>query len=720
MKTAKMNRRALLMSVISLILCCAMLIGTTLAWFTDSVSSAGNKIVAGNLDIELKYSHDFKTWTDVEESSLLFKQDTLWEPGHTEVVYLKLSNAGSLALTYTFGTNFENTVVGKNVDGKEIKLSDHLMYKVEDVTEAYASREAAKAAAEGSAKALNAYSDSGYMLPETADKTFALVVYMPETVGNEANYAGNTVPMINLFVNVNATQYTYERDSFGPEYDAGAVFADKSYIADENADLTSILGQLETAEDETVLISLADEMTWATGAGHGSTPWVSENAAVENLIVDAAGNTITATGSGVGAIRMANGGTLTIRNATIVDESVSYAENSWEFGYLEFAGNLVFENVEFVNAISLDGESAIFRNCTFNSNKDSEYAVWVSNGTAEFQNCTFSGARGIKAHEAYGSEVKSVLVNNCTFDNLTKKPGMAIGDVNADTSVIIKNSDFINCQAGDQGKFIYETDTDVTTFTFDVSENNEVIKVVTPDLTITTKEQLFAFANDVNVNANSYAGKLVVLGADIDLNNEEWTPVGQTGGNGVATYFQGMFDGKGYTISNLKITDNAYDEGANYAAGLFGFIDAADAQIVNLNVNGADVNGHHWTGVIAGYITGKISNCTVTNATVTCTHANNDACGDKAGVIVGYVNSGVVTANTVKDCTVTAGRDAGQVVGASKTAYTYGNTAYSTTVSAAGSCTGANIRRKILWISASFSARRNLIPSLRPWGRGIM
>ena len=211
---------------------------------------------------------------------------------------------------------------------------------------------------------------------------------------------------------------------------------------------------------------------------------------------------------------------------------------------------------------------------------------------------------------------------------------------------------------------------------------------------IGTLEELKAFANDVNVNGNGYSGKTVVLTANIDLNNEEWTPIGQAGGNGAATYFCGRFDGKGYTISNLKITNNAYDEGGNYAAGFFGFVDAGDANIVNLTIDGANVNGHHWTGVIAGYLTGNISNCTVKNATVTCTHANGDACGDKCGVIVGYVNSGLVTRNTAENCTVTAGRDAGQIVGCAKAEYVSDNTATNVTVSATGGCTGANIRNE--------------------------
>ena len=123
----------------------------------------------------------------------------------------------------------------------------------------------------------------------------------------------------------------------------------------------------------------------------------------------------------------------------------------------------------------MESENAAFTNCSFKSNHDNEYAVWVIDGIATFNGCTFTGARGLKVHEAYGSEVASVVVDGCTFGPLTMKPGIALGDLNADTSVTIQNSTFDRCQAGDQGLFIYETDTDVNTFTLFVCKNNVVI-----------------------------------------------------------------------------------------------------------------------------------------------------------------------------------------------------------------------------------------------------
>lgn len=214
---------------------------------------------------------------------------------------------------------------------------------------------------------------------------------------------------------------------------------------------------------------------------------------------------------------------------------------------------------------------------------------------------------------------------------------------------------------------------------------------------------LKAFANELNVNGKSFSGKTVKLGADIDLANTEWTPIGQTGGNGTTTWFQGTFDGDNHTIKNLAISASAWNEGANYAAGLFGFIDADGATIKNLTIDGARVEGHHWTGAVVGYLTGTVENCHVKNATIISTHANDDACGDKVGAVVGLINTGdsVVSGCTAYKCTIKAGRDAGQIVGCNTVgAPVTGCSAEEVTVEATGDCTdsnaGGNIKNEIV------------------------
>lgn len=77
----------------------ALLVGTTLAWFTDSASTGINRIVAGNLDIELEYLADDGSWLPVDSNEPIFDNNALWKPGFTQVAYLRIRNAGSLTIS---------------------------------------------------------------------------------------------------------------------------------------------------------------------------------------------------------------------------------------------------------------------------------------------------------------------------------------------------------------------------------------------------------------------------------------------------------------------------------------------------------------------------------------------------------------------------------------------------------------------------------------------
>lgn len=225
MSNKKSTKRSLVFSILSLLLCMTMLVGTTFAWFTDSVTSGKNQIVAGNLDVAFEYYTE-NGWADVEGKTDLVDPDALWEPGHAEVVYLKVSNVGTLALKYQLALNVFSEVLGVNKEGKNIKLSEYLKYGVLNDVEpgAFATREDALEAVEKDllgARALADHSEVASLLPEEFD-TFALVIWMPTTVGNEANHNGVNVPSIELGVSVAATQFSSEEDSFDKYYDADA------------------------------------------------------------------------------------------------------------------------------------------------------------------------------------------------------------------------------------------------------------------------------------------------------------------------------------------------------------------------------------------------------------------------------------------------------------------------------------------------------------------
>ena len=228
MNTKKATKRALLTSVMALVMCVVMLVGTTFAWFTDTASTAVNKIQAGNLDVKLEYKNSEQTaFAETNTNTKVFKDGALWEPGHVEYVVLKISNAGNLALKYKLGINIASETGSTNVFDKSFKLSDYIKFAVIDGESTnLANRDAlvTEAAAAGD-HVLNAgYTDEGHLLKD-ADKVVTLVVWMPTDVGNEANHkTGVDAPSIDLGINVVATQYTYEYDSYGNDYDAGAPY----------------------------------------------------------------------------------------------------------------------------------------------------------------------------------------------------------------------------------------------------------------------------------------------------------------------------------------------------------------------------------------------------------------------------------------------------------------------------------------------------------------
>ena len=456
MSKSKSTKRALLCSIMSLIICFAMLIGTTFAWFTDSVSSTGNKIQAGTLNIDLLVKGDDVYKSVKADKAAIFNYDK-WEPGYTEVKNIMVKTTGNLALKYTLKITAKGTV------SKLAEVID-VYYAASDV--AVADRALNGLTKIGTLKDVLDGVDgtiiNDTLIPGSNTEDYAtLALKMQETAGNE--YQGLSIGS-SFDLNLVATQYTYEKDSFDDQYDANATY---------------------------------------------------------------------------------------------------------------------------------------------------EIPVNPNAQTVSFDN--------------YSTDTEFVL-NNYT--------------------------------------------------------------------------DLKAFANELNVNGKSFSGKTVKLGADIDLGNTEWTPIGQTGGNGTVTYFQGTFDGDEHTIKNLAISASAWDEGANYAAGLFGFIDVGDATIKNLTIDGARVEGHHWTGAVVGYLTGTVENCHVKNATVISTHANEDACGDKVGAVVGYINTGdsVVSNCTAYKCTIKAGRDAGQIVGCNTVgASVTGCSAELVTVEATGDCSReSNIKNEII------------------------
>lgn len=221
MKKKQNNKRMLLMSIMSLLLCVTMLMGSTLAWFTDTVTSTENRIQAGNLAIDLLMdkTEDGNYVSIRNGSGDIFSEATgngiLWEPGKTEIVYLQVHNKGNLAVKYNIALAIEDT-----------GLAGALEYAVLD------GAKAADLAAASKWTDITTYpgvlvdklptndvlaAPNGKLLAGNSD-FFALAVHMKEDAGNE--YQGKS---ISIDLTLVATQASVEPDSFGNQYDASAL-----------------------------------------------------------------------------------------------------------------------------------------------------------------------------------------------------------------------------------------------------------------------------------------------------------------------------------------------------------------------------------------------------------------------------------------------------------------------------------------------------------------
>ena len=229
MTNSKSTKRALLSSAFAILICVAMLVGTTFAWFTDTASTGVNKIQAGNLDVKLMYSTDMQTWREATDQTKLFDDNALWEPGYTQVVYLKIVNAGNLALKYEagFSKNYTSNR-GKNVNGDWYRVDNYLKIGTAETATKFANREDVWSAIAATEKTLakDVMLTDGWITLKAGEssKPFAVAIYMPTSVGNEANASRFRPSSVSgLGIEVRATQATVESDSFGTNYDANTA-----------------------------------------------------------------------------------------------------------------------------------------------------------------------------------------------------------------------------------------------------------------------------------------------------------------------------------------------------------------------------------------------------------------------------------------------------------------------------------------------------------------
>ena len=428
MTNSKTTRRALFSSVVALLLCFTMLLGTTFAWFTDSAASGSNVITAGNLDIVVEYTLDGTNWNDLDGATDLF-QKGLWEPGHTEVVALRIKNNGTLALKYAANMNIVDETVGKTKDGADIVLSDILTVstlvqqavdadgnanQIGDITLGLAFNGENSVSYENTAtfKAGNVLRNDVELHPGAAHYLI-VKVDMAETVGNEANHNGTNIPTINFGINVLATQFTYENDSFGNQYDKDAEYkepATRIATFDELKTAFANGGNVELTAD----IAITELVTIPAGVevyldmnGKTITP---ASANVDPLFDVKTGAALVIDGNGtfdLGEMGTVNGMSLMYPRGDVTINSGTFkiATNGTKYGSM-FVGISGGQGKLIINGGYFDGgyykEGDCFNNCRNLINGSWGQYIRVYGGTFVGQN------------PAWGDEGMAFLCPHCT------------------------------------------------------------------------------------------------------------------------------------------------------------------------------------------------------------------------------------------------------------------------------------------------------------------
>ena len=486
MTSSKSTKRALISSALAILMCVAMLIGTTFAWFTDTASTGVNKIQAGNLNIELQMKDNDGNWVNAEGKTLPFLVNgkipaegtqILWEPGCTYYVpEVRVVNKGNLAVKF----EYVNELLG--VTGKLAEVLEPVF----------------KTPVDTNGEDINI--EPEVLKPGEASPAWSFGYHMLETAGNEYQNATAT----GMCLTVVATQATYEKDSIDDQYDKDAEYPIlvttgdelQAIVSNATAPVNIVLTNSITTNnfvipaDKDVTLDLNGRTVTNAGShtilNQGHLTLTDSSADKSGQIISLKGNT-AALRNGDNAVCVVEGGTISRDGAN---------GNTWHvvenFGKMTFnGGKVVLKNgngfaitngwnyfdpgastthaVMEINALELDTDSSGIKNCRYGDLTVNDVTVtstgyWalsndylgtavinggtltsnsfkaVSNGAAMTVNGgTFDGTEGLFVQ----SYATSTVLNGGTFTNmnvdaLSSYVGTGHTAQQSGTSVIIK------------------------------------------------------------------------------------------------------------------------------------------------------------------------------------------------------------------------------------------------------------------------------------------
>ena len=369
MNNQKTTKRSLVAAGLVLLLCIAMLVGTTFAWFTDSASTAVNKIQAGNLEIELQMKDNNGNWVNAEGKTLPFLVEgnipaegtqILWEPGCTYYVpQIRVLNKGNLAV------KIEYLPEALGVTGKLAEVLEPVF----------------KTPVDANGEEVNI--EPEILKPGEASPAWSFGYHMLETAGNEYQNATAT----GMCLTVVATQATYENDSFNYQYDKDATYPVVVSQNELNTSLTLDALKDENGKVSPVEVTLGDTVAEDIDYNQNNSGYTGKGVMLGSTNL----NKYAATPAAAGEYKF------TFKDGTITSTATGYGsidnyKNTSVYMLVPGNSDVVFENMTFNGVVSFDIQkytspwsnlnSISFKNCIFNG---------IIIGTCPASNVTFDG-----------------------------------------------------------------------------------------------------------------------------------------------------------------------------------------------------------------------------------------------------------------------------------------------------------------------------------------
>ena len=477
MNTKKATKRALLTSVMALVMCVVMLVGTTFAWFTDTASTAVNKIQAGNLDVDIigENSNEHVATLNFTKANAATDagatEAVLWEPGCRYLTEgFRIANKGNLALTWKAQVN-KGTTAANEGNFNLLDVIDFYLVTSKDANDM--------------GTALDEF--SGSLTAGAKSDVYYIKGVMKTTAGND--YQGLTLNGITI--TVYATQDTVENDSFNNQYDAGAE-ADEFHQGVTISGIAGVAASYDTIQDayeavKTMLVEnsglseqpLSAEAFKAFFTDGGKITWtIYGNQKVTDTRMFSFGRAANRFGEGrhITEINIVGGNSSAALDLTAVNGTFALPYNWW-------------------NVADSANTALKCKNITFNGIKympSATYQCTLYPTTYEFDGCTFNGNL-----YSYQNFDVNMTIKNCTF-NAPANTQYAFMSQGLGGTITLDNNVFNNYTRG--------INLERATADFVITNNTIVSTVSEPDrgaIQLTDGKSFVVTGNKVDVNAGN-------------------------------------------------------------------------------------------------------------------------------------------------------------------------------------------------------------------------